>query len=653
MRKILALIITILFLSTISDAAIIKYQDTVQTKSGQAIPGAVVEVADYVTGLTPTLYTSDTGSTQKTSVTTDSNGTYWFYVNEGRYDITISKTGHTTQSNSDVIITGVLLDLPHTWTGIQTFMSGLETSGTLTIGGASINVSGTVTAGETVSNDNLVCGMPYYDIRCAATITATDALATAAGKGLVCASTYTIPSAVTITSPIRAEKGCSLTKSGSGTLAINGPFDAGLYQVFSGFSAGDVTGLKEASPRWFGAVADGVANDAGPFNQACSSVRAQGGIVEIAAGDTLRITSQVVATGIGIRGAGFASSKIFVNFSGSAGIYFGPTASARLEGCGIIGRLAGMDWTVPPTAGTIGVEVDASHNHLIRNNHFHTLNYGLWIEGGGYKGDTVSNLFQNNTVQLRLVSVDGSGPPNQQVIMNNQFVGGTVPIPYGVAIQLEGTATNAVDGTTIVNNDIENHTNALNFKLTKYTRLSFNRYEANSNKIQYNSGSGSAAVDSINPLEISGGGNYPSVSIGVIDPQQYTPEALTVNNGNLNVGHGVQGGGVGFGHINSTNEVGALYDADYLNAGLPSQYLALRFAGAGGHGLLFLNETTETARMEKNGDFRARSLAQTGLMTAPSTTLDTGTQGQIRFDANYIYFCTGANSWKRASLSTW
>lgn len=32
---------------------------------------------------------------------------------------------------------------------------------------------------------------------------------------------------------------------------------------------------------------------------------------------------------------------------------------------------------------------------------------------------------------------------------------------------------------------------------------------------------------------------------------------------------------------------------------------------------------------------------------------DTGTQGEVCFDANYVYVCTAANTWKRAALSTW
>ena len=39
--------------------------------------------------------------------------------------------------------------------------------------------------------------------------------------------------------------------------------------------------------------------------------------------------------------------------------------------------------------------------------------------------------------------------------------------------------------------------------------------------------------------------------------------------------------------------------------------------------------------------------------TAPATSGATGTAGDIRYDADYIYVCTATNTWKRAAISTW
>lgn len=41
------------------------------------------------------------------------------------------------------------------------------------------------------------------------------------------------------------------------------------------------------------------------------------------------------------------------------------------------------------------------------------------------------------------------------------------------------------------------------------------------------------------------------------------------------------------------------------------------------------------------------------LNTAPSSATDTGTAGEIRITATYIYVCTATNTWVRAALSTW
>ena len=39
--------------------------------------------------------------------------------------------------------------------------------------------------------------------------------------------------------------------------------------------------------------------------------------------------------------------------------------------------------------------------------------------------------------------------------------------------------------------------------------------------------------------------------------------------------------------------------------------------------------------------------------TAPATASSTGTAGDVRYDASYIYICTATDTWKRAALTTW
>ena len=38
--------------------------------------------------------------------------------------------------------------------------------------------------------------------------------------------------------------------------------------------------------------------------------------------------------------------------------------------------------------------------------------------------------------------------------------------------------------------------------------------------------------------------------------------------------------------------------------------------------------------------------------TVPASSTATGTEGQIAWDADYVYVCTATNTWKRAALST-
>ena len=39
--------------------------------------------------------------------------------------------------------------------------------------------------------------------------------------------------------------------------------------------------------------------------------------------------------------------------------------------------------------------------------------------------------------------------------------------------------------------------------------------------------------------------------------------------------------------------------------------------------------------------------------STPASASATGTQGQVTWDANYIYVCTATNTWKRVAIATW
>ena len=55
-----------------------------------------------------------------------------------------------------------------------------------------------------------------------------------------------------------------------------------------------------------------------------------------------------------------------------------------------------------------------------------------------------------------------------------------------------------------------------------------------------------------------------------------------------------------------------------------------------------------------NGDFTVTGQYNiSSFNTAPTSSTDTGTLGEIRITADYIYICTATNTWKQVAISTW
>lgn len=52
-------------------------------------------------------------------------------------------------------------------------------------------------------------------------------------------------------------------------------------------------------------------------------------------------------------------------------------------------------------------------------------------------------------------------------------------------------------------------------------------------------------------------------------------------------------------------------------------------------------------------DLILRNLRMAAPTGVPVNASDAGTAGDIKWDANYVYICTAANTWKRAALATW
>ena len=74
---------------------------------------------------------------------------------------------------------------------------------------------------------------------------------------------------------------------------------------------------------------------------------------------------------------------------------------------------------------------------------------------------------------------------------------------------------------------------------------------------------------------------------------------------------------------------------------------------AGGNGATVIQINDSQGKFTLNGEVEVESLSVSSLNTAPASATATGTLGEIRYTADYIYVCTATNTWKRTSLSTW
>ena len=109
--------------------------------------------------------------------------------------------------------------------------------------------------------------------------------------------TYKVDSSVTFTDvSVRMDPGAVITKGTSGALVFSGPFDAGIEQCFSGFVAGDITGLRYARPEWWGAVVNDTTVDSGLATLlALTAVSPQEGGVEMRSG-TYSVATEIKIT---------------------------------------------------------------------------------------------------------------------------------------------------------------------------------------------------------------------------------------------------------------------------------------------------------------------------------------------------------------------
>ncbi len=85
-----------------------KFQDVVIDPSGNALAGVMVTVKDFGTTNNSTIYADNAKTPLPNPITTDANGHFFFYAEQGRYSLDLSGGGVTPKSITDLWVDDVI-----------------------------------------------------------------------------------------------------------------------------------------------------------------------------------------------------------------------------------------------------------------------------------------------------------------------------------------------------------------------------------------------------------------------------------------------------------------------------------------------------------------------------------------------------------------
>lgn len=330
------------------------YIDVVQDRSGNVIGGAIVVITDNSTGLPVTVYSDAGGSIVQPTVTTDVNGTFSFYVGQGRYNFVVTKNGVTLKTVNDVDIPG---DYPTA----------------MTLADAQ---AGTNPTTQTISASILNAASQYGAFTPTGTISATS-IKNALGE-------------------LDTEKASLANLSASTGSTLVGTTNGGTGAVTRTVASK----LNETvSVKDFGAVGDQAHDDTAAFNLAIASgksIYVPTGFYRITSALNPLTSGQIIhgdgpyTSSLLIVGSGYDAITLEGNFSGVSGIgFFAPGGTPRTSGSYI---------TVTSS------NILASTNNVITNFYLENSATGIHITGP----NTV-NTFVNNGYILGATVATGIG----------------------------------------------------------------------------------------------------------------------------------------------------------------------------------------------------------------------------------------------------
>ncbi len=203
------------------------------------------------------------------------------------------------------------------------------------------NSSGSITY-WTLDNMGGISGFPAYAM--VSDYTSLTAAVTAIGSTvteLLCDSStgITANTVIPATLKLTVMKTCTINDT-SGTLTINAPFDAGLYQVFAGFVSGNVTfgtgAVEAARPQWWGFSTTADASTNATALQ--SAIDSNAPIIRLPNGHYDYSTGLTIDRALRFEGAGSCQDNGEAGVSTTVLHYTGTGTAIHIVGSGIVGK---------------------------------------------------------------------------------------------------------------------------------------------------------------------------------------------------------------------------------------------------------------------------------------------------------------------------
>lgn len=267
-----------------------KYFNNVTTPAGVSVPFATVTVRTHGGGLA-TVYSDNGVTLSNNPITADSLGVFSFYAADGRYDLSISGAGISTQTVTDILledpVDGLAALSASTGSGLVGFLSSAASALATTVY-AWLNNWATV--------KNFVTGDGVADDTAGLTAAVAHAYSTSKPlywNGEICKTTATIPNFHLV-----SHVGLGSVKRGTDVFYVN-PHNSQANTIYIG-TAGDASndGLSSSQPMaTFQNAFDALANY-GPVLDGVWTVQAAGNTFTISAGSHNHMTPSRNRVGI-------------------------------------------------------------------------------------------------------------------------------------------------------------------------------------------------------------------------------------------------------------------------------------------------------------------------------------------------------------------